>query len=100
MKTFDTLSEAVNNLQKAGYNYNFALAENCISCAAENISLTPEQFEIDGVYRFEGETDPADEAVVYAISSHNGNIKGILVNAFGVYADNTTDALIAKLHIH
>jgi len=37
-------------------------------------------------YRFEGMTDSADTRILYAISSHNYQLKGLLVNVYGVYA--------------
>jgi hypothetical protein len=58
----------------------------------------PGEFEIVEVHRFEGDTDPADEAVVYAIQSKHGE-KGVLVNAFGVYSDRVSDELIEKLKV-
>ncbi|MEO6315240.1 MAG: hypothetical protein ABIO53_09845 [Chitinophagaceae bacterium] len=44
-------------------------------------------------YRFEGETDPADEAVLYAIIA-DGIHKGIFVNAYGVYANSESESLL------
>jgi hypothetical protein len=41
-------------------------------------------------------TDPADNSVVYAIESDNGT-KGVLVNAYGVYADTLSADMITKL---
>ena len=46
---------------------------------------------IDKVYRFEGDSDPADEATVYAISSPKYGIKGVPVNGTGIYTDEMTD---------
>lgn len=97
MFNYDTVSEAVNDLAKRGYTYNFVLNKDSIFCNSQNLALKPEEFHIDEIYRFEGETDPADEAIVYAISSEKPAIKGVLVNAFGMYADSTTSALIVKL---
>lgn len=100
MKTYDTLSEAVNDLAKRGYTYNFNLGETKIHCEDEDVELTPDEFEIDEVHRFEGMTDPGDENVVYAISSLHHPIKGLLVNAYGIYFDNTSAELVAKLKVH
>jgi hypothetical protein len=41
-------------------------------------------------------TDPANEAILYAISSLKGK-KGILINGYGIYSDPITDEMIAKL---
>ncbi|HET6991809.1 MAG TPA: phosphoribosylpyrophosphate synthetase [Bacteroidia bacterium] len=100
MKSYETMSEAVNDLQKRGYDHDFNLAEDSLECKEKQTSLKANDFEIDEVYRFEGDTDPGDENVVYAISSMKNNLKGILVNAYGVYSDSVSAELISKLHRH
>ncbi len=100
MKSYDTLSEAVNDLVKRGYTYNFNIKSDCIYCVENAINIHPEDFEIDEVYRFEGNTDPGDENVLFAISSAKYNLKGLLVNAFGVYADSFSSEIMAKLNKH
>jgi hypothetical protein len=42
-------------------------------------------------------SDPDDNDIVYAISSDAG-VKGVLVNAYGPYADSLSADLAAKLH--
>jgi len=75
MYVYDTLTAAVADLQKRGYEYDFILAQDCIECKSLDLQLMPEEFEIDEFYRFEGMTDPADSAVIYAISSPVGQFK-------------------------
>jgi pterin-4a-carbinolamine dehydratase len=100
MKSYDTLSEAVNDLIKRGYTFNFNIKPDCIRCVENEIDIHPEEFEIDEVYRFEGNTDPGDENILFAISSYKYDVKGLLVNAFGVYADSFSSSLMMKLNQH
>jgi len=44
-------------------------------------------------------TGPADETIVYAISSTGGKLKGTLVTALGAYADTPSEELVRKLNI-
>ena len=97
MFVYDTVTAAVKGLRERGYTKDFNLKENCIVC--DNKDIHPQDFEIVEVYRFEGETDPADEAVVYAIEGKHHE-KGILVGAYGTYAENLTLELAQKLSIH
>lgn len=98
MVAYDTLSEAVNGLKKRGYTIDFNLEFDCITCKESPAPLKPSEFEITKVYRFEGDSDPADEAVVYAIESKHGQ-KGVLVNGYGISADNASDEMIEKLKV-
>lgn len=94
------MSEAVNDLQKRGYTHDFNIEGGCLVCAGPPQRLEPDEFEIDEVYRFEGDTDPGDANIVYAISSTKSGIKGILVNAYGIYADSLSAELVEKLGRH
>src|SRR4051812_41729566 len=97
MHNYDTVSGAVNGLKQRGFDLDFNLTADCLVC--DNASFDPSQFEITEVYRFEGNSDPADEAVVYGIESHDGR-KGVLVNGYGVSADPLNTAMANKLSIH
>ncbi|WP_291721017.1 phosphoribosylpyrophosphate synthetase [Bernardetia sp.] len=98
LHTLDTLSETMNALKNKGYTTDFNLDKDCLVCTHEGkeIHVYPQEFEIDDTFRFEGETNPADESVLYAISSEKHNLKGVLVNAYGVYANDTVGEMAKK----
>jgi hypothetical protein len=98
MYQYDTVTEAVNGLKRRGFNLDFNLNFNCLVCGENSVTLPPEEFEITEVHRFEGDSDPADEAVVFAIESMHG-LKGVLVNGYGVSADKMSNEMIQKLSI-
>lgn len=100
MHVYDTITDALTDLDNRGYNLDFNLTAESLACKSVNLFLKPEEFEIEEVYRFEGMTDPADSSVVYAISSNVGNLKGVLVDGYGVYAENISPELLNKLKIH
>lgn len=99
MKTFETLSEAINDLKARGYTRDFNMRETCVECSQSGAQLSPEDFEITESYHFDGSTDVDDEVMLYAIESKDG-LKGTLVNAYGVYADSVSSDLVAKLRFH
>jgi len=94
MYTYDTVTAAIKGLKERGYTKDFNLKENCIICHEDKFH--PEDFEITEVYRFEGNSDPGDEAIVYAIESNKGD-KGVLVNGYGTSADQMSSELAKKL---
>lgn len=97
MDTMTTLSEIINKLKKEGYTEDFNLEENCLACHGNIVQVFPDEFAVDRHFRFEGLSDPADEAVVYAISSIKYNLKGTLVNGYGMYSDAIADEMIKAL---
>ncbi len=94
---YATLSQAINGLREQGYTEDFNLRGDCIQCLAHALELSPEDFEIDKVFRFEGASDPDDNSILFAISSKDETLKGVLVDAYGTYADPLTTEMIKKL---
>jgi len=100
MEKTDTLSGQITILRAEGYTEDFNLMEDSLECRDGDYKLLHDQFNVDEVFRFEGDSDPADEAILYAISSEHYPLKGILVNGYGIYTDKITDQMVKKLHIH
>jgi hypothetical protein len=97
MYTYDTVIEAVQGLKQRGFTIDFNLEPNRLICHETPLSLGPSDFEIAEVHRFEGNSDPADEAAVYAIESANGQ-KGLLVTGFGISAEGLGEEMVEKLN--
>lgn len=93
----DTLSQIMERLVAEGYTENFNLQRTHLE--SRDLKILHDEFVIDSVYRFEGNTDPADEATLYAISSPKHHIKGLLVNGAGIYSDELTDEMLTALDI-
>jgi hypothetical protein len=95
-----TLSQRLDQLRKEGYTEDFNLHPDCLHCQEGKFILYPDDFKIDIFYRFEGESDPADAAILYGISSEKHKLKGVLVNGYGISADPLTNEMIKKLSTH
>ncbi|WP_375561380.1 phosphoribosylpyrophosphate synthetase [Bernardetia sp. OM2101] len=98
LHTLDTLSETMNALKNEGYTTDFNLKKECLVCEKDGkeIHIYPNEFEIKDTFRFEGETNPSDSAILYAIKSDKYNLKGVLVNAYGVYAEDMAGEMAKK----
>lgn len=92
---YDTVVKAIEQLRLDGFTLDFNLDNNCIVCNEEKFGH--EEFEVVEVYRYEGNTDPADEASVYGILSSSG-LKGILVTGSGSEIDERSQEILKKLH--
>jgi hypothetical protein len=99
---YETVSQALSELRKRGYSVDFSVRDEGTYMTCSNITcqLSPDEFEIDETYRFEGNTDPGDAMIVYAISSKKHDIKGVIADAYGMYADAATSQLVGKLGPH
>lgn len=97
MNEYDNLVEALNDLKAHGYDEDFNLKQNCIECRNRNYRIFHNEFEIDEYHRFDDDTDPSAESILYAISSDKYNLKGVLVNAYGIYSEDITDEMLNKL---
>ena len=55
---------------------------------------------IDKIYRFTGQNDPDDEAILYAMHNKSDGAKGVFVNGYGTYTDTKADEIISKIAVH
>lgn len=77
-----TMSSCTNRLAAEGYTENFMPNDLGIQAPSSEKVYIPDEVKINSFYRFEGESDPADNAIVYAIETNDG-IKGLLIDAYG-----------------
>jgi len=91
---YGTITEALNNFRKQGFLLDFNLPENLLGFKTGKYK--PEDFEIVDTYRYEGDSDPGDEATVYALQSKSGE-KGVLVSGYGHSSDVDTTELLKKI---
>lgn len=96
-ESYGTLWQTIAGLKAAGYSKDFNIKDNCAVCEGIDKPLSPDEFIIDKVYRFEGETNPDDESVLYAISARNYDLQGVLVNGYGPSANAETSDFISRL---
>lgn len=70
----ETLSEAIERLRTSGYHLDlFAEAGAQLRCGACNLVFAADTLTVDEVVRFEGASDPDDEAILFALSAANGH---------------------------
>ena len=92
---YATISEAVEQLHQQGYTLDFNLNDDRL--IANGQEYNAEDFEIADLYRYEGASDPADEATVYALVSRSG-LRVVLVSGYGISSDSSSEETIKRLH--
>ncbi|MEH6408836.1 MAG: phosphoribosylpyrophosphate synthetase [Leeuwenhoekiella sp.] len=96
--TYSSLSVAIEDLQKKGYDTDFNLVDEGIESKHHKKTWPAEKIEVESAFRFEGMTDPGDNSVLYVINTHDGT-KGLLVDAYGAYSGQISKEMIEKLRI-
>ena len=91
MYHYATVSKALDDLNEMGFTFDFNLHE-------EDIVKNPSHYEIQHIYRYEGDTNPDDEATVYGIKSTSGK-KGVFVAGYAANSDNDAARVLIDLSI-
>lgn len=91
------MSTCTNRLTAEGYTENFTMSEVGMQAPSNEQIYTPNEVKINSFYRFEGESDPADNAIVYAIETNDG-LKGLLIDSYGgPYVSQKVSKFIAEV---
>ena len=92
----NTLTACVNKAVKNGYADNFKVTKQGLYSATKDKTYTPKEVKIIDFYRFEGQSDPGDNAIMYVVETNDG-VKGTFIDAYGTYADETINLFIAEV---
>ena len=93
----DTVTEAIVFLAAEGYRDELHLEADGLRCDVAADTHPVSTAVVDYTFRFEGPSDPADEAIVLGVSCPEWGMKGVLVSAFGPDADPEHTALLTAL---
>lgn len=91
-----TLVYCLNALVKQGFTADFKVSSKGLKALGREKSFTPEEVKILNFYRFEGDSDPGDNSILYAIETADGT-RGTLVDAFGAYSDPRVTSFMQKV---
>jgi hypothetical protein len=78
-----TLSQVMERLRERGIHREFRMNEACeMKYEDSDKNYKPEELTILKTYRFEGDSNPDDSAVLYVLEDNSGN-KGIIIDSYG-----------------
>lgn len=81
-----SLATCLSKMVAEGYTEDFQITEQGLESLHKHNQYKPEQIQIVNFFRFEGQSDPDDNAILYVIETNDGT-KGTLIDAYGVYND-------------
>ena len=96
-RTMKTLSACLEQAVADGYVESFTILDGAlVAQSSREKGYGPEDVHIHNFYRFEGESNPDDTAILYDIETSDGT-RGTLVDAYGLYADAAINAFILQV---
>jgi hypothetical protein len=98
MPYMKSLATCLNRMVNDGYTEDFKVTEQGLQSIQHDHNYAPEQIEVVNFYRFEGESDPDDNAILYIIETADGT-KGTLVDAYGTYNDPRVSQFMRDVQI-
>lgn len=93
-----TLSLVMNKVSANGYEKEFQLEDGKLTLSGESHSYSPSDLIITKSYRFEGESNPDDMAVLYLIHTNDGK-KGMLIDAYGTYSSRALSDFLRDVKV-
>src|SRR5690349_16078942 len=94
---YDSLLDALEAARKKSFIHDFHL-ENDLLTTEDGSQFSSREISILEYHRFEGESDPEDESVIYLIETANG-VRGTLVDAYGVKADEQVAEFLERVRL-
>jgi hypothetical protein len=91
-----SLSSCVNRMKEDGFKEDFQVTPTGLNTFDKSKKYNPDQVKIVNFYRFEGESDPGDNSILYVIETDDGE-KGTLVDGYGASADANVSKFIVQV---
>jgi hypothetical protein len=83
----NTLSQILEKLRLKGKDNELKISDHGKMQSQAGKIYKPEDLTIVKTYRFEGDSDPADNSVLYLVEDQDKTI-GYILDAYGIYSDN------------
>ena len=83
-------------LDAEGFVADFKVAEGRLCVMGTDKTYGAEEVRIVDFYRFEGESNPDDMSILYAIETNDG-VRGTISNSYGTYADTNVDNFLKRV---
>lgn len=96
----ETMQEAVQRFERQGFRQNFRAAPKGRLTVDGDVLYEPEELVVEEVARFEGSSDPSDEAVLFALRTADGKVRGTFAATYGPQADPSTIEAVRRLDLH
>src|SRR5687768_15129845 len=95
-----SLSNCLNKMVTDGFVEDFKVSDRGLESISSGKWYKPEEIEVVNFFRFEGMSDPDDNAILYVIKTNDG-VKGTLIDGYGIYMDQKISSFMKEVeNIH
>lgn len=94
-----SLSQVLNKMVLEGYEDDFKISETGLRSIRTEKVYQPDQIKVVNFFRFEGQSDPNDQTILYVIETSDG-LKGTIVDAYGPYSDRELGEFMQQVETH
>ena len=94
-----SLSSCLAKIVSDGYTEDFRVTDQGLEAVQKQFHYSADEVLVSNFFRFEGESDPADNAILYVIETQDGT-KGTLVDSYGTNNDSRVSRFMEDVLIH
>lgn len=93
-----SVTEIIEALREEGYTHDFSFKNDELCSVSDGSIYKADELIIEKTERYEGDSDPSDNAIIYAITAKDGT-KGVLTDSYGAYADPKLAKIIGDIPV-
>lgn len=95
-----TVVAEIQELRTRGYTADFSVtSDGQLRCDTCSHTITPGEAVIESTARFEGSSNPDDQAIVFGLHCEGCGIRGVLITAYGPTATAAEAAVLTGLSL-
>lgn len=93
----DTLADAIREFAGRGYDDQFRAESGALRATRAERTFTPDDLVVDEIARFEGDSNPAEQSMVFALRARDDSVRGTYTVAFGPEMDDADETMVRAL---
>ena len=97
MAHMDTVQVAIERLREQGFTDSFQAEGAGLRALETGRLIAPERLVVEAVNRFEGNSDPDDESIVFALRNRENDVRGTWVVSYGTRLDPVNAMCLERL---
>lgn len=95
----ETMREAVERFERDGFGEAFRADRGGELTVDGRVLYAPEDLVVEEMARFEGSSDPGDAAVIFALRTPDGAVRGTFSASYGPQADPDVVEAVRRLDV-